>query len=84
MSKNTKNCKLTDAQKTFVNMGNLFIYRKVASSRPAYYSILNHFVQRSRYISIKHPFNKQSVNRCVYYSPRRAPACNFTVDMNLF
>ena len=38
------------------------IYRKVASSRPVYYSILNSFGQRSQYISIKFPFHKQSEN----------------------
>ena len=30
-------------------------YRKVASSGPVYYSILDHFVQRLQYISIKIP-----------------------------
>ena len=34
--------------------------RKVANSRPVYYSILDHFVQRSQYISIKIPLHKQS------------------------
>ena len=33
----------------------LHTYRKVASSRPIYYSILDHFVQRLQYISIKIP-----------------------------
>ena len=37
-------------------------YRKVASSRPVYYSILDHFVQRSQYIIIKIPLHKQSEN----------------------
>ena len=37
-------------------------YRKVASSRPVYYSILNSFGQRSQYISIKFPLHKQSEN----------------------
>ena len=32
-------------------------YRKVASSTPVYYSILNSFVQRSQYISIKFPLH---------------------------
>ena len=35
-------------------------YRKVASSRPVYYSILNSLGQRSLYISIKFPLHKQS------------------------
>ena len=35
----------------------LVIYRKVASSRPVYYSILNSFGQRSQYISIKFPLH---------------------------
>ena len=35
-------------------------YRKVASSRPVYYSILNSLGQRSQYISIKFPLHKQS------------------------
>ena len=38
------------------------MYHKVASSRPAYYSILNSFSQRSQYISIKFPLHKLSVN----------------------
>ena len=40
----------------------ILIYRKVASSRPVYYSILNSFGQRSQYISIKFPLYKQSEN----------------------
>ena len=43
------------------------IYRKVASSRPVSYSILNHFVQWSQYISIKVPLNKQSENMKMCY-----------------
>ena len=35
-------------------------YRKVASSRPVYYSILDSFGQRSQYIRIKFPLHKQS------------------------
>ena len=38
----------------------LYNYRKVASGTPVYYSILDHFVQRSQYISIKIPLHKQS------------------------
>ena len=38
------------------------IYRKVASSRPVYYSILNSFGQRSQYISTKFPLHKLSEN----------------------
>jgi hypothetical protein len=37
-------------------------YRKVASSRQVYYSILDHFVQRSQYISIKILLHKQFEN----------------------
>ena len=37
-------------------------YRKVASSRPVYYSILN-----SQYISIKFPLHKQSENPKMCY-----------------
>ena len=37
----------------------LDIYRKVASSRLAYYSVLNSFGQRSQYISIKSPLHNQ-------------------------
>ena len=43
------------------------IYRKVASSRPVYYSILNSLGQRSEYISIKFPLHKQSENAWVCY-----------------
>ena len=38
------------------------IYRKVASSRPVYYSILELFGQRSQYIIIKFPLHKPSEN----------------------
>ena len=38
------------------------MYRKVASSRPVYYSILNSFGQRLQYIRIKFPLHKQSKN----------------------
>ena len=38
------------------------IYRKVASSRPVYYSILELFCQRSHYISIKFSLHKSSEN----------------------
>ena len=37
-------------------------YRKVASSRPVYYLILENFGQRSQYISIKFPLHKESEN----------------------
>ena len=40
----------------------LYVYRKVASSRPVYYSILNSLCQRSQYISIKFLLHKQSEN----------------------
>ena len=40
----------------------VFTSHKVASSRPAYYSILNSFGQRSQYISIKFPLHKPSEN----------------------
>ena len=36
------------------------VYRKIASSRPVYYSILNSIGQRSQYIIIKYPLHKQS------------------------
>ena len=42
-------------------------YRKVTSSRPIYYSILNSFGQRSQYISIKFPLHKQSENPKMCY-----------------
>ena len=37
-------------------------YRKVASSRPVYYSILDIFGQKGHYISIKFPLHKHSEN----------------------
>ena len=40
----------------------IFIYCKVASSRPVYYPILNSFGQRSQYISIKFTLYRQSLN----------------------
>ena len=43
-------------------LGRKIKYRKVASSRPVYYSILKPFGQRSHYISIKFPLHKQSEN----------------------
>ena len=49
-------------QDFFVRVGHETTYRKVASSRPVYYSILNSFGQRSQYISIKFPLHKQSEN----------------------
>ena len=36
------------------------MYHKVASSRPVYYSILEHLGKRSHYISIKFPLHKPS------------------------
>ena len=45
----------------------VFIYRKVASSRQVYYSILDFFVQSSEYISIKFPLHKRSENALVCY-----------------
>jgi hypothetical protein len=44
-----------------------FTYRKDASSRPVYYSILNSFGQRSTYISIKLPLPKLSKSPKVCY-----------------
>jgi hypothetical protein len=41
---------------------NVSIYRRVASSRPVYYSILNSLGQRSQYVSLKFPLHKQSEN----------------------
>ena len=57
----------TKCQKSILNRQNKEIYvqysyRKVASSRLAYYSILDSFVQRSLYISIKFPIHKQTEN----------------------
>ena len=46
-------------------------YRKIASSRPVYYSILNSFGQRSRYISIKFRLHKQSENPKMCYNQDR-------------
>ena len=43
------------------------IYRKVASTRPVYYSILEFFGQRSQNISIKVPLHKQSENPQMCY-----------------
>ena len=47
------------------------IYRKVASSRPVYYSILNSLGQRSQKISIKFPLHKQSENAWVWRATNR-------------
>ena len=57
----------TKCQKSILNRQNKGIYvqysyRKVTSSRLAYYSILDSFVQRSQYISIKFPIHKQTEN----------------------
>ena len=48
-------------------MSDYVSYRKVASSRPGYYSILDSFDQRSQYIRIKVPLHKQSENPWVCY-----------------
>ena len=45
----------------------LLTYRRVASSRMVYYSILETFGQRSKYISIKFPLHKHSENAWVCY-----------------
>ena len=37
------------------------------SSRSVYYSVLDHFVKRSQYISIKISLHKQSENPWVWY-----------------
>ena len=42
-------------------------YRKVASSRPVYYSILELFGQMSQYKSIKFPLHKPSENQKMCY-----------------
>ena len=42
-------------------------YRKVASSRPVYYSILELFGQRSQYIGMKFPLHKASENLKMCY-----------------
>ena len=42
-------------------------YRKVASSRPVYYSILELLGQRSQYIRIKFPLHKPSENLKMCY-----------------
>jgi hypothetical protein len=44
-----------------------YIYRKVTSIRPVYYSILELFDQRSQYISIKFPLHKPSENLKMCY-----------------
>ena len=54
-------------------------YRKVTSSRPVYYSILNSLGQRSQCISIKFPLLKQPKNVWVCFYPRQSTACNFTL-----
>ena len=46
----------------------VLVYRKVASSRPVYYSILELFGQRPQYISIKFSFHKPSENPYMCYS----------------
>ena len=46
----------------FYTIKNLTDYRKVASSRPVYYPILNSFGQSSQYIRLKFSLHKQSEN----------------------
>ena len=61
-------------------------YRKVPSSRPVYYSILETFDQRSQYISIKFPLHKhfKSAWVCYLLLPRQSTAPrNFTVNIFL-
>ena len=57
-------------------------YRKVASSRPVYYSILELFGQRSQYIRIKFPLHKPSENSWVCYWPKQSTARNFTIHLS--
>ena len=45
----------------------IVVYRKVASSRPVYYSILDSLGQRSQYTSMKFPLHKQSGNPKMCY-----------------
>ena len=55
---------------TAANRTNLIIwfrYRKVASSRLVYYSILELFGQRSQYISLKFLLHKPSENLVICY-----------------
>ena len=51
---------------SYVCMGKLEImYRKVASSRPVHYLILDSLCQRSKYISIKLPFiSSLKIKKC--------------------
>ena len=57
-----------------------FEYCKVASSRPVYYSILNSFGQRSQYISIEIPIQKQSNYPWMcYFKPREFTTLDLTV-----
>ena len=55
-------------------------YRKVLSSKPVCYSILEHFGQRWQYISIKFPLLKPSENLEMCYWPRQATARDFIVQ----
>ena len=52
---------------TTITYNSLRTYRKVASSRQVYYSILDSYGQRSQYISINFPLHKQSENPWVCY-----------------
>ena len=72
-----------------LNISSFFKYRKVPTSRPVYYSILNSLGQRSQYIIIKFPLHNQSENpKMCYYSrqatPRDFTVCNFvTIPENV-
>ena len=44
-----------------IKIAHRMTYWKAASSRLVYYSLLDHFVQRSQYISMKIPLHKQFV-----------------------
>ena len=57
----------------------IFMYPKVASSRPVCYSILDHFVPRSQYISIKISLRGQSENPLACYELRQSTTRNFTL-----
>ena len=54
-------------------------YRKVASSRPVYYSILKLFGHRSQYIIIKFHLHKPSGKVKTCYQPRQATVRDFRV-----
>jgi hypothetical protein len=82
---NSKNCIQHHSQVSQITrFQNPKTHRKVASSRPVYYSILNPFGQRSQYISIRFPLHKQSENPWVCYQPRQSTVHDFTVFMDYF